>query len=80
MGGKTVIDTSDLAKAIERSNQLSIAFNQKMTEMMKESNELHQKEMKSLYEKINESRQESLKIMEGIRKDQKERIEKYEEE
>lgn len=36
--------------------------------------------MKSLYEKINESRQESLKIMEGIRKDQKERIEKYEEE
>ena len=51
-----------------------------MTEMMKESNESHQKEMKSLYEKINESRQESIKIMEGIRKAQKERIEKYEEE
>ena len=38
MGGKTVIDTSDLAKAIERSNQLSIALNQKITEIMKESN------------------------------------------
>ena len=36
--------------------------------------------MKFLYEKINESRQESMKIMEGILKDQKERIEKYEEE
>ena len=36
--------------------------------------------MKSLYEKINQSRQESMKIMEVISKDQKERVEKYEEE
>ena len=32
--------------------------------------------MKFLYEKINESRQESMKIMEGIRKDQKKKSRK----
>ena len=80
MGGKTVIDTSDIARAIERSNQLAMANNQKMMELMKESSESHKKEMELLYKQINESKEQSMKIMEGIRKDQKEKITKYEEE
>ena len=80
MGGKTVIDTSEISKAIERSNQLAAANNQKMMEMMKESSEFHKKEMDLLYKQLNESREESLKIMEGIKQEQKEKIEKYEEE
>ena len=71
MGGKTVIDTSDIARAIERSNQLAMANNQKMMELMKESSESHKKEMELLYKQINESKEQSMKIMEGIRKDQK---------
>ena len=47
---------------------------------MKESKEFHKKEMDLLYKQLNESRQESLKIMEGIKQEQKEKIEKYEEE
>ena len=80
MGGKTVIDTSDISRAIERSNQLALANNQKFMEMMKESSESHKKEMELLYKQIKDSRDESMKIMDGIRKDQKEKIEKYEEE
>ena len=80
MGGKTVIDTSDIARAIERSNQLAMANNQKMMELMKESSESHKKEMELLYKQINESKEQSMKIMEGLRKDQKEKITKYEEE
>ena len=80
MGGKTVVDTSDISRAIERSNQLALANNQKFIEMMKESSESHKKEMELLYKQIKDSRDESMKIMDGIRKDQKEKIEKYEEE
>ena len=76
MGGKTVIDTSEISKAIERSNQLAAANNQKMMEMMKESSEFHKKEMDLLYKQLNESREESLKIMEGIKQEQKVKIEK----
>ena len=71
MGGKTVIDTSDISRAIERSNQLALANNQKFMEMMKESSESHKKEMELLYKQIKDSRDESMKIMDGIRKDQK---------
>ena len=60
MGGKTVIDTSEISKAIERSNQLAAANNQKMMEMMKESSDFHKKEMDLLYKQLNESREESL--------------------
>ena len=80
MGGKTVVDTSDISRAIERSNQLALANNQKFMEMMKESSESHKKEMELLYKKIKDYRDESMKIMDGIRKDQKEKIEKYKEE
>ena len=53
MGGKTVIDTSEISKAIERSNQLAAANNQKMMEMMKESSDFHKKEMDLLYKQLN---------------------------
>ena len=80
MGGDTVVDTSDIARAIERSNQLAMANNQKMMELMKENSESHKKEMELLYKQLNDSKEQSMKIMEGIRKEQKEKIEKYEEE
>ena len=78
MGSDVSIDTKDLAEAIERSNQLAAENNKKMMEMMKESYESHQRQMDLLNKQINESREESLKIMEGIKKEQKEKIEKYE--
>ena len=78
MGSDINIDTKDLAEAIERSNQLAAENNKKMMEMMKASRESHQKQMDLLNEQINKSREESLKIMEGIKKEQKEKIEKYE--
>lgn len=78
MGSDVSIDTKDLAEAIDRSNQLAAENNRKMMELMKESNEAHLKKMEQMHKQINESREESLKIMEGIKKEQKERIEKYE--
>ena len=78
MGSDVTIDTKDLAAAIERSNQLAAENNRKMMEMMKESYQSHQKHMDLLNKQINESREESLRIMEGIKKEQKEKIEKYE--
>ena len=73
MGSDVSIDTKDLAEAIERSNQLAAENNKKMMEMMKESYESHQRQMDLLNKQINESREESLKIMEGIKKEQKEK-------
>ena len=78
MGTDVSIDTKDLAEAIERSNQLAAENNRKMMEMMEKSYQTHQKQMDLLNKQINESREESLRIMEGIKKEQKEKIEKYE--
>ena len=78
MGSDVTVDTSDLAEAIDRSNRLAAENNKKMMEMMKESYESHQKQMDLINKQINESKEESLKIMEGIKKEQKEKIEKYE--
>ena len=80
MGTDINIDTKDLAEAINRSNQLAAENNKKMMELMKESNEKHLKQMEVLHKQINESRDESMKIMKGIQKETKEKIEKYENE
>ena len=61
MGGKTVIDTSEISKAIERSNQLAAANNQKMMEMMKESSEFHKKEMDLLYKQLKSKNQKQIR-------------------
>lgn len=71
MGSDITIDTKDIAEAIERSNKLAAKNNKKMMEMMKESYQSHQKEMDLLNKQINESREESLRIMEGIKKNKK---------
>jgi len=78
MGGDISLDTKDIAEAISRSNELAAENNRKFMELMKESNESHQKQMNLLNQQINESREESKRIMEGIKKEQKEKIEKYE--
>ena len=78
MGSDVHIDTSDIAEAISRSNALAAENNKKMMEMMKESQESHQRQLDLLNQQINESRNESLRIMEGIKKEQKEKIAKYE--
>ena len=74
MGTDINIDTKDLAEAINRSNQLAAENNKKMMELMKESNEKHLQQMEILHNQINESRNESMKIMKGIQKETKDKI------
>ena len=78
MGGDITIDTKDIAQAIARSNELAAENNKRFMQLMKESSESHQKQMDLVNKQINESREESMRIMEGIKKEQKEKIEKYE--
>ena len=80
MGSDVSIDTAPIAEAISRSNQLMAENNEKMMNLMKESRESHLKQMELLNKQINDSKEESLRIMEGIKKEQKEKIEKYEKE
>ena len=75
MGRDITIDTKDLAEAIARSNELAAENNKKFMELMKESSESHQKQMDLLNRQINESREESMRIMAGIKKEQKEGVE-----
>lgn len=80
MGSDVSIDTAPIAEAISRSNKLMAENNEKMMNLMKESRESHLKQMELLNKQINDSKEESLRIMEGIKKEQKEKIEKYEKE
>ena len=76
--GTTKIDTRPIAEAMERSNRLAAENQKQFMQLMQENGESHKKQMDLLNRQISASREESMRIMEGIKKEQKEKIEKYE--
>ena len=80
MGSDFSFDTSPIAEAISSTNKYMAENNEKMMNLMKESRDSHLKQMDLITKQINDSKEENLRIMEEIKNDLKEKIEKYEKE